>query len=233
MLFCWPWLLLLANSEFLQLQSLATAGLSGCVIVGFGLRIFIVLAVFGGVVFNAGGGGVFLRLLLANSGFCSSKFSRIWWQSIVGQWRIFSWRRFYPRPRRIWLDLAPRISWHRPFWGKANSTLSEAACFCVCCWRIAGLAAANFGGFGGRTTLATGGFSGGIVFFLGRVEFCRFWLPQIFMALAVWGRPIQRQGFIGLGTAIPWNVSVSLCQAFNNSFNAATSKSGGGIYKNN
>jgi hypothetical protein len=56
---------------------------------------------------------------------------------------------------------------HRKFWREAVSTLAEAACFCVCYWRIGVFAAANFGGFGGRATLATGGFSDGAVYVLG------------------------------------------------------------------
>ena len=55
----------------------------------------------GGGRFNAGGGGVFLRLLRANRGFCSSKFWRIWWWSNAG-----NWRRLCPGPRRISLILA-------------------------------------------------------------------------------------------------------------------------------
>ena len=90
-LFRWPRLLLLANSEFLRLQPPATGGLSGCVVIGFG---------------------------------------------------------------------------RRNFWGEADSTLAEAACFCVCCGQIGGFAAANFGGFGGGATLATG-----VVCVLGRGGF--------------------------------------------------------------
>ena len=81
-LFCWPRLLLLANSEFLRLQSLATGGLSGCVVIGFGRRNF------GGTPIQRWRRrGVFLRVLLANRGFCISKFWRIWWWSNAGNWR--------------------------------------------------------------------------------------------------------------------------------------------------
>ena len=67
------------------------------------------------------------------------------------------------------------------------STLAEAACFCVYCWRMGGFASANFSGFGGGATLATG-----VVCVLGRGGFRWIRPPEIFMALTVWWRYIQR-----------------------------------------
>ena len=80
------------------------------------------------------------------------------------------------------LDLAAGILGGRRF-----NAGGGAACFCVCCWQIGGFASANFGGFGGGATLATG-----VVCVLGQGGFRWIRPPEIVMALTVWWRYIQR-----------------------------------------
>ena len=51
--------------------------------------------------------------------------------------------------------------------------------------------AAIFGGFGGRATLATSGFSDGAVYVLGQSRFRRIWPPEFYGTGRFVGRPIQ------------------------------------------